>query len=625
MLYDKGEPMKEFDDLKLKMLKGFNTWYNNSMLTHVLLPEGIAVSLGFKFYNTGKVLKESLIGRFGENVEEIHPGPRSYDGGYTELKLNCSDHELIIQSAVLDDNQYLLVTPVINGKRPPALLVSSAILWNKNGCTLMENGRLLARVPGREIEIFTDGKPERQMNTGFTNPWLSLELSGPVAISTNKKISAAELKPLMEKQKKLVLDGYNQYGKLSEAYNAMRTCLAWDTIYEPEKDQICSPVSRLWNINWGGYVLFDWDTYFSAYIASVENRDIAYANAIAVTHEKTEAGFVPNCGAADDAKSLDRSQPPVGSMVVKELYRKYRDKWLIEYLFEDLLVWNRWFAHHRMLPNGQLCWGTKPYEGKNGKHWETAGVGDTFGAAMESGLDNSTMYDDVPFNKTTHMMEQADVGFTGLYIMDCEALAELADLIGRKESTELRERAEKSKQGLEEMWDEEFGLYCNKRCDTGAFSHRLSATNFYALFSDTVSGERVERMMKEHFYNRSEFFGEYMIPMSGRNDPGYNDQNYWRGRIWAPTNFLAYLALRKAGQKEPCKVLAEKGLNLIMKEWTEKGHVHENFNADTGEGCDVQSSDKFYHWGGLLSLIGLMDAGYVEGPEKPLVKSGRTG
>ena len=605
--------MKELAELKQKMIRGFNTWYNNSVLTHVLMPEGIALSLSFKFYNSGQVLRESLIGR-----EEIHPGPRSYDGTYTELNLKHSDHQILVQSTVVDENLYILVTSLKTANKAPALLISAAMLWNKSGHVFLENGRLLAHSPGRNLEILTDGKKHRQMNTGLTNPYLSVELSSPVAVSTDKKIGAAELKALMEKQKKAVLDSCGKYGKLAEAYNAMRTCLAWDTIYEPEKDQVCSPVSRIWSIIWGGYVLFDWDTYFCALMAAMENRELAYTNVIAVTHEKTEAGFIPNFAAADDDKSRDRSQPPVGSIAVRELYRRFREKWLVEYLFDDLFAWNRWFTENRRLLNGQLCWGSNPYEARSGKPWETAGINDRFGAALESGLDNSPMYDDIPFNKTTHLMELADVGLTGLYIMDCEALADLADVIGRSEGKELRECAEKSKQGLEEMWDEEFGLYCNKRTDTGEFNHRISATNFYALFSDRVPREHADRMMKEHFFNEREFYGKYIIPMCARDDPAYKDQEYWRGRIWAPTNFLAYLALRHYGLGEPCKVLAEKGLDLIMKEWLEKGHVHENFNGDTGEGCDVKSSDKFYHWGGLLSYIALMDEGYVEGPEKPL-------
>jgi hypothetical protein len=610
--------MQEAEVLKETTLRGFNTWYNNNVLSHVLLPEGIALNLGFKFYNTGQVLRESLIGRFGEGVEEIHPGPRSYDGAYTELTLRCADHEILVQSAVRENNQYILVTPVRNVKRPPSLLISAAVLWNKPGHVRLEGEKLLAYTPGRNLAILCDGKPDRQMNTGLTNPYLSVELSGPAAVSTDRGIGAGELRGLMEDQKKKVLAGCAQYGELAEAYNAMRTCLAWDTIYEPEKDRICSPVSRLWNINWGGYVLFDWDTYFSALIASMENRELAYANAIAITHEKTEAGFIPNFGAADDDKSRDRSQPPVGSLTVRELYRKFREKWLVEYLFEDLLTWNRWFAEHRRLPNGQLCWGSEPFEGRLGRRWETSGVNELLGATLESGLDNSPMYDDIPFNKTTHLMELADVGLTGLYILDCECLADLADLLGRSEGAELRERAEKSKQGLEEMWDEEFGLYNNKRSDTGAFSRRISAANFYALFSDRVSPERINRMLGEHFFNPQELYGDYIIPMTARNDPAYTDQDYWRGRIWAPTNFLAYLALRRHGLDEPRKILAEKSRNLIMKEWLEKGHVHENFNGDTGEGCDVRNSDKFYHWGGLLSYIALMEGGFIDGPEKAL-------
>jgi hypothetical protein len=598
--------------------RGFNTYYNNSVLTHVLMPQGIALGLGFKFYNSGAVLRDSLIGRFGEHDEVIHPGPRGYDGSYTELKLSCSGHEMIIQSVAVNDEQYVLVSPVKNCKKPPSLLIQAAILWNLPGYTFLENNRLFAHTPERDMEIFTDGRRVRQQNTGLTNPYIAVELSGPTAVSTGRLIPAEEMKILMEGQKKKVLDETRKYGDLAEAYNAMRTCLAWDTIYEPEKEQICSPVSRLWSQRWGGYVLFDWDTYFSAMIASMEDKETAYSNAIAITREKTEAGFVPNFGAADNFKSRDRSQPPVGSLAVRELYRKYRDKWLVEYLFDDLLAWNRWFAAQRRLPNGQLCWGSNPYEPLAGQHWEVNGVDNLQGAAFESGLDNSPMYDDIPFDRETHLMRLADVGLTGLYILDCENLAELAGLINRSEAGELRQRAELSKQGLEEMWDDQFGLYLNKRTDTGDFSRRISPTNFYALFSDKVSPERAGRMMKEHFFNPQEFYGEFMIPGIARNDPAYGDQAYWRGRIWGPFNFLAYLALRRHGLAEACQVLAEKSGDLILKEWNAKGHVHENYNGDTGEGCDARNSDKFYHWGGLLSLIALMEKGFVPGPELPL-------
>lgn len=599
----------------------YNTYFNNSVLAHVLMPYGFAVSLGFKFYNTNKVLKEALIGRLGENDEKIRVGPRSYDGTYTELTLEDCGHKVLVQSACVDERLYLLITPKINVKRPPALLISAYLLWNKSGSVERTGDILMAALPdGKMVTVQSDGTPERQMNTGFTHPWLAVTLDRPVAVSTDDSISAFDVAKIMERQKVAVLAECGKYGELSECYNAMRTCIAWNTIYEPEKARLCTPVSRLWSISWGGYVLFDWDTYFSAMMASVENRELSYANAIAITGEKTEGGFIPNFGAADDNKSRDRSQPPVGSLAVKEIYRRFGDKQFVCQLFDDLLEWNTWFAKNRRLPNGQLCWGSNPFEGKKGGHWETEGVGDRFGAALESGLDNSPMYDDIPFNKQTHMLELADVGLTGLYIMDCEALAELADVLGRTaEAASLRERAKLSKKGLEELWEEEFGMYLNRRTDNGEFSYRISPTNFYALFSDSVSPERVRRMVDEHYFNEDEFHGEFVMPSIARNDAAYPEQEYWRGRIWPPMNFLVYLAMRRHKQLgDARRDLAERSKNLLLKEWELNGHIHENYNADSGMGCDVGSSDRFLCWGGLLALTALMEAGYVEGPENAL-------
>jgi len=591
--------------------RGYNTYWNNSVLTHVLLPEGFAVSLGFRFPNTGRVLREALIGRFGQSDERVQPGPRSYDGSYTELTLTCDMHEIMVQSAAVNGEQVLLVTPLETPFKPADLLVSAAVLWNMPGYVQHAGDHLTAALPDQTINVYTSGKPVRQMHTGLQGPYLSAELSGAVAVSTGAPMSAQAAAELMAAQKRLVLGQARAYGAQGECYNAMRSCLAWDTIYEPEHRRICSPVSRIWNHNWGGYVLFCWDTYFSALMARPDNKALAYANACAITAEVTEDGFVPNFGAANNDKSRDRSQPPVGSYAVLQIFRSYGETDFAGALFDPLLRWNRWFAQRRMLENGQLCWGSDLYEPVNGKYWELSRVGDTQGAALESGLDNSPMYDNMPFDGEGHIMLLADVGLTGLYILDCESLAALAEALGREEAAELRARTARVKAGLEGLWDEESGIYCNRRLDTGAFEHRYSPTNFYALFSDRVSSEHCDRMLREHFFNPEEFMGEFMLPSIARNDPAYSDQDYWRGRVWAPMNYLVYLALRKHNCKEACRVLAEKSRALLLGEWMKYGHVHENYNADTGEGCDVGSSDRFYHWGALLGLIALMEDGYV--------------
>lgn len=42
-------------------------------------------------------------------------------------------------------------------------------------------------------------------------------------------------------------------------HEATQEVIAWNVIYEPEKDRVVIPISRRWNVDRGGYVLFGWD------------------------------------------------------------------------------------------------------------------------------------------------------------------------------------------------------------------------------------------------------------------------------------------------------------------------------------------------------------------------------
>jgi putative isomerase len=214
------------------------------------------------------------------------------------------------------------------------------------------------------------------------------------------------------------------------------------------------------------------------------------------------------------------------------------------------------------------------------------------------------MYDDATYNSQTHQLEWADVGLMSMYIADCDALATMADLLGRSaEAKELHERSTRYRAKLATLWDEGSGIFLNSNLHTGRFSARLSPTNFYPLLARAATPAQADIMIKKHLLNPQEFWGEWVIPAIARNDPAFGDQNYWRGRIWGPMNYLVYLGLRNYDVPEVRLDLAQKSSNLFLKEWAGSGHVHENYNAVTGTGDDVTSSDRFYHWGALLGLI----------------------
>jgi hypothetical protein len=413
---------------------------------------------------------------------------------------------------------------------------------------------------------------------------------------------------------------FDAFGGLAEVYKAIQTAVAWDTIYEPEHQRVVSPVSRIWNVSWGGYVLFDWDNYFAAYMASLESKELAYANAVEMTRGITESGFVPNFETVNGIKSRDRSEPPVGSLICRELYRRFDERWFLEEVYPDLLRWNRWWHSERRL-DGLLCWGSTPFTPVLGSHWEFEEVNQRQGGAWESGLDNLPIYDDVPFDPVKHLLLSQDAGLNGLYIADCDALADIAHVLGRgAEENELRARGADYRQASTRLWDEASGIFRNRDPYSGTFSTHLAPTSFYPLLGNAATPAQAERMVQEHFYNPQEFWGEYIIPAIARSDPAYNDQDYWRGRIWGPMNLLTYFSLRKSGLRQACQDMAQKSVNLLLKEWRENGHIHENYNGNTGEGCDSPHSDAFYHWGGLLGIPALIEAGFLPAPELPLLR-----
>jgi len=288
-------------------------------------------------------------------------------------------------------------------------------------------------------------------------------------------------------------------------------------------------------------------------------------------------------------------------MTVLGLYRKFHDRWFLRDAFEPLLRWNRWWSEHRDM-QGYIVLGSDP--DNQPINIDDTARGTWQGAVYESGLDNSPMYDGTFYNKDTHLLEYADVGMTALYIADCDALAEIADALSKpSEAKELRDRSARYRARLATLWDEKTGIFLNKDLHTGQFNKRLSPTNFYPMLAHAATPEQAAAMVKKHLMNPDEFWGKWIIPSIAFNDPAFKDQNYWRGRIWGPMNYLVYLGLQNYADTEVRKQFAQKSYDLFLKEWRENGHVHENYNAIQGTGDDVQNSDRFYHWGAMLGYV----------------------
>ena len=609
-------PEEKYKAVQTKLKTGWGTFNHKSVFSHVLLPEGFAMNIGIKLHqnNADNYLKEAFISSRGNRPEKITPGYKAYDGSYSDLTVEWNGVKCRIESATTENQDLmLLVTPIENPENIPSVVLETGMLWNHSGSLELVENAIQVKTKNRKMTVRSTGDQEKEFLAN-TSPYLAVKFDQPVAFYTGETKSIEQIVELVAKRRAELEKKFSKYGELAPTYHAIQSVVGWNVIYDASNERVIFPVSRLWNDNFGGqYVLFDWDTYFGAWMASMESKELAYANAVEITKSITPGGFIPNFSGSYGSASFDRSQPPVGSLVFNELYRKFKDKWLLEYVYDDLLKWNRWWPKNRD-HKGLLCWGSSPVEHPLKSDFAT---NDWQGSAYESGLDNSPMYDKVPFNKQTHMLELADAGLMGLYVMDCDHLAEIASILGKVQDTkELNQRANYYRKNLSQLWDEQSGIYKNKRTDTGEFSSRLSPTNFYPLLAKAPTQAQAERMINEHLLNPEEFNGEWMMPSIAANDPAFKDQDYWRGRIWAPMNFLVYLGLKNYDQPKARQILAEKSNRLMMENVKLNGFIYENYNAITGNVKDPaegkRMGDNYYHWGALLGFIELMEKGCVQ-------------
>jgi len=399
--------------------------------------------------------------------------------------------------------------------------------------------------------------------------------------------------------------------ELQSAFEGMWRSVMWNTIYAPSIGRPVTVVSRDWCVdgNYGDFVLFEWDTFFAALQSSMGSRELAYANVRAVLSGITERGFVPSIY-CELGKSRDRSMLPVGSAIVLKLYERFGDKGFLAEVFPKLLGWHDWWMTARDgNGDGLLEWGSDNFPSPH-PQWQAHTLQ---AARYESGLDNSPMYDDTQFDPNTNTMTLTDVGLNSIYVLDAWALARIAREIGEDEAASRLEAEHESLERLinDYLWSEEHGIYLNRNWD-GEFSGRLAPTLFYPLIGRIAPPDRASRMVEEHLLSEDEFWGEHVVPSIARTDPAYPDQEYWRGRIWGPMNWLVYEGLAASGFIQEAAEMGQKCLRTFLPEWLEESHVHENYNGTTGEGDDARYSEPVYFWGGLLALIGLLESGEVD-------------
>lgn len=340
---------------------------------------------------------------------------------------------------------------------------------------------------------------------------------------------------------------------------------------------------------------FTWDSSFNALMASVEDPETAKETIRTVLRYQLPNGMVSQLaewhGGASGIVNVGDSNPPVTSLCAWKLYQRWGDQLFLEEVYPRLLRWHDWWPKSSDgNQNGLLEWG--------------ATTGGWKLALLASGWDNTPHFDGSKFAGTQMTADAVDLN--SLWSLDAETLAKMAGVLGKTDDAERlqHEHEEMNRRINNTLWDEELGLYCSRlwaeNGEPGRFLTRITPMNFYPLLCGAPDEKRARRVL-ETLTDPKKFWGEWPIPTLPYDDPEYWTQDYWKGHVWGPVNYLIWQGLQRYATPQHRGEFARRSVDLFMRNWTKDGTCHENYKSTDGTGDD----HPHYTWGALLCQIGI--------------------
>jgi hypothetical protein len=518
--------------------------------------------------------------------------------------MDWEGESLNIESAQQADGGMLLrVLRKKKGLLPLRLVLTMETIWDHNGnCqktgpATLTSDRWIAESPGKPVmdPCLPALGPSIVVDAGDTT-WFRIRKNEPKA-----RIPGFGL---LEEQEKKYNARFDMKSDTGLARFAIQTCMAWNTVYDPVGKRCLHTVNRIWNVHRGGYVLFCWDNLMGSLLSlyGLGDTSLAFSNFRAVLQDACPEGFPSNNSQGNGRKAFDRSQPPVGGIVALELFKKTGSRDFVRSVFPALLTWNRWWLKRRM--NGsRLSWGS--HEAIN--PFADPSCHRLLGAKLESGLDDSPMYDSVAFDSTRGLMQLHDVGLNALFLADCEALLELAPFAGKpglEAISALKSSVSYFTQALQGLFSEKDGLYLNHYLPSSIPSRLYSPTLLYPMLTSAPKRGQVQNCIDSLLRPFSRLGGEPGLPSISRSHPDFGKQRYWKGSVWPPLNFLVYMGLRKQKQYSEARKLANHSFQLFINEYKRAKVICENYSGRNGR-CDdpLVNSEPYYFWGGLLAWV----------------------
>jgi putative isomerase len=401
-----------YSNERVQQERGWNTWLDTDLLTHALLPHGLALSLSFR--STASGAKSSQLGTPSCN-RTLFPakhGVHDVRGEYTELsEYDFDNSRFRIESAtdpVDESTNLILITrlkQVNDSATTISLNASVPSLWAPRSCNITTTNTnttntttsplILSACPGLSPVVvqavvlgyydYTTAAAATITTTATGFDVLFPSTCEMVAFAASSSSSSSSLpnytlkhvqaiiaqrRSALQKRFQTMAASTASTTTSNETAAGLATSIGWNVIYTAQEG-IIAPVFRgsVWGLDQGsGYVLFEWDTFLAGWIALYIDPWLAKSNLIRMAKSMVVdsvhgGGFVAgfwngHCG------EYDKSKPPVGSLLLEQILNANmstnnnnndndndndNNTWVGEIVLDQLAAWSKWWVDTRFV------------------------------------------------------------------------------------------------------------------------------------------------------------------------------------------------------------------------------------------------------------------------------------
>lgn len=296
----------------------------------------------------------------------------------------------------------------------------------------------------------------------------------------------------------------------------------------------------------------------------------------------------------DNARAIN---PPLFGWAEVQTYMATGDKSRFALVVEPLKHYAQWLEAHRRghdTPH-QLYW-------NNGQ-----------GAMDNTPRDNGRPSPEANWDCHSAIDHEGWVDMSSQMVMCFRDLAYICKELGQKRQARLYSvRADSIASRINHwLWDDTSGLYFDVT-PAGKKKSDITVATFWPMLAGVASHEQCARLVK-NLRDTSLFWRPIPVPSLAANQPQYDRMGcYWRGGVWAPTNYMVVEGLKKNGYRDVAIDITKRYLGALSQVYGSTGTLWETYSPEiyapaTNASGKVLVQRNFVGWTGLGPISMLIE------------------